>query len=238
LSNLALSPAREGAATAPLGNLFPCFTTLMRKNFFPISHLNLPSFSLELFPLVLSLHTQKKRCKPTSKTNATSARLLLAETGAAPSPVTKPWSRAAIAGIAPARSRAGREEAGAAPQPKQTRGVGRVPRQRRQALRIRIEQTASPIQDLAPTEARVGNHVETEVCLFRGSSRRMLHLLRDSPPCVTFLSDGRSSAPVGLAQKRPHQSLRLMRLTPISFRMRRAESAPLGFQAANAGTSD
>jgi len=55
-SNLALNPAREGAATASLGNLGQGFTTLMRKNFFLISHLNLPSFRLELFPLVLLLH--------------------------------------------------------------------------------------------------------------------------------------------------------------------------------------
>jgi len=32
-SNLALNTAREGAATASLGNLFQCFTTLMVKNF-------------------------------------------------------------------------------------------------------------------------------------------------------------------------------------------------------------
>jgi len=54
-----LNTAREGAATASLDNLGQCFTTLMVKNFFLISHLNLPSFSLELFPLVLSLHTLK-----------------------------------------------------------------------------------------------------------------------------------------------------------------------------------
>jgi len=49
-SNLALNAAREGTATASLGNLFQCFTTLMVKNFFLISNLNLPSFSLEPFP--------------------------------------------------------------------------------------------------------------------------------------------------------------------------------------------
>ena len=42
-SNLAVNPAREGAATASLGNLGQGFTTLMGKNFFLISHLNLPS---------------------------------------------------------------------------------------------------------------------------------------------------------------------------------------------------
>jgi len=51
-SNLALNTAREGAATASLGSLFQCFTTLTVKNFFLISNLNLPSFSLQPFPLV------------------------------------------------------------------------------------------------------------------------------------------------------------------------------------------
>ena len=55
-SNLALNTAREGAATASLGNLGQCFTTLMVKNFFLISNLNLPSFSSKPSPLVLSLH--------------------------------------------------------------------------------------------------------------------------------------------------------------------------------------
>jgi len=56
-SSLALNPAREGTATASLGSLGQGLTTLMGKNFFLISDLNLPSFSLEPFPLVLSLHT-------------------------------------------------------------------------------------------------------------------------------------------------------------------------------------
>jgi len=56
-SNLALNPAREGAATASLGSLGQGPTTLMVKNFFLISNLNLPSFSLQPFPLVLSLRT-------------------------------------------------------------------------------------------------------------------------------------------------------------------------------------
>jgi len=38
-----LSPAREGAATAPLGSLGQGLTTLTGKNFFLISSLNLPS---------------------------------------------------------------------------------------------------------------------------------------------------------------------------------------------------
>jgi len=54
-SNLGLNTAREGAATAALGNLPQCFTTLMVKNFFLVCNLNLPSFSLQPFPLFLSL---------------------------------------------------------------------------------------------------------------------------------------------------------------------------------------
>jgi len=56
-SNLAFNTAREGASTAYLGNLCQYLTTLMVKNCFLISNLNLPSFSLQPFPLVLSLHT-------------------------------------------------------------------------------------------------------------------------------------------------------------------------------------
>jgi len=63
-SNLALNPAREGAATAPLGNLGQCFTILMGKNFFLISNLNLLSSSLESFPLVLSLYPLVKSHSP------------------------------------------------------------------------------------------------------------------------------------------------------------------------------
>jgi len=63
-SNLALNTASEGAATAFLASLCQCFTTLMVKNFFLISNLNLPSFSLEPFRLVLSLHTLVKSPSP------------------------------------------------------------------------------------------------------------------------------------------------------------------------------
>jgi len=52
-SSLALNTAREGASTASLGNLCQGLTTLMVKNFLLISNLNLPSFSLQPFPLVL-----------------------------------------------------------------------------------------------------------------------------------------------------------------------------------------
>ena len=63
-SNLALNTAREGASTASLGKLFQCFTTLTVKNFLLISNINLPSFSLQPFPLVLSLHTLVKSPSP------------------------------------------------------------------------------------------------------------------------------------------------------------------------------
>ena len=63
-SSLALNTAREGAATAFLGSLGQGLTTLTGKNFFLISHLNLPSFSLQPFPLVLSLHTLVKSPSP------------------------------------------------------------------------------------------------------------------------------------------------------------------------------
>jgi len=62
-SNLALNTSGEGAATASPGNLFQCLTTLMVKNFFLISNLNLPSFSLEPLSLVLTLHTLVKGCR-------------------------------------------------------------------------------------------------------------------------------------------------------------------------------
>ena len=52
------------ASAASLGNLCQCFTTLMVKNFLLISNLNLPSFSLQPFPLVLSLHTLVKSPSP------------------------------------------------------------------------------------------------------------------------------------------------------------------------------
>ena len=56
--------SREGAATASLGNLFQCLTTLMVKNFFLIFDLNLPSFSLKPLPLVLSLRALVKSPSP------------------------------------------------------------------------------------------------------------------------------------------------------------------------------
>jgi len=49
-SNLALNTAREGAATASVGNLCRGLTTLLVKNFFLTSNLYLPSFTLQSLP--------------------------------------------------------------------------------------------------------------------------------------------------------------------------------------------
>jgi len=59
-SNLALNTAREGAATASLGNLCQGLTTLTVKNFFCKSSLNLPFFSLKPSPLILLLQALVK----------------------------------------------------------------------------------------------------------------------------------------------------------------------------------
>ncbi|KAK4810670.1 hypothetical protein QYF61_007470 [Mycteria americana] len=53
-SNLTLNVSRDGASTTSLGNLFQCLTTLIVKNFFLKSSLNLPSLSLKPLLLVLS----------------------------------------------------------------------------------------------------------------------------------------------------------------------------------------
>jgi len=60
LSNLALNLAREEEATASLGNLSQGLTTLRVKNFLLTSNLNVPSLSLKLLPLVLSVYTLVK----------------------------------------------------------------------------------------------------------------------------------------------------------------------------------
>ena len=56
-SNLALNTSRDRSSTALPGKLFQCFTTLSVKNFPLTSNLNLPSFSLKPFPLLLALFT-------------------------------------------------------------------------------------------------------------------------------------------------------------------------------------
>jgi len=59
-SSLASNTAREGAATASLGSLCQRLTTLTVKNFFLISNLNLPSFSLKPLTCFLSLRALVK----------------------------------------------------------------------------------------------------------------------------------------------------------------------------------
>ena len=54
LSSLTLNISKDGTSTTTLGNMFQCLITLIAKNFFLISSLNLPSFSLKPLPLVLS----------------------------------------------------------------------------------------------------------------------------------------------------------------------------------------
>jgi len=63
-SNLALNTAREGAATASLGNLCQGLTMLTVKSFFLISIINLPSFSLKPLSLVLQLRALVKSPSP------------------------------------------------------------------------------------------------------------------------------------------------------------------------------
>ncbi|KAK4816374.1 hypothetical protein QYF61_016278 [Mycteria americana] len=53
-SNLSPTCVQDGASATSLGNLFQCLTTIITKNLFLISSLNLPSFSLKPLPLVLS----------------------------------------------------------------------------------------------------------------------------------------------------------------------------------------
>jgi len=62
-SNLALNPAREGAATASLGSLGQCFTPLTGKNFFLISDLNLPSITYENTEELLDTTRRKARAE-------------------------------------------------------------------------------------------------------------------------------------------------------------------------------
>ena len=49
------------ASTTSLGNLFQCLTTLIVKNVFLISNLNLPTFSLKPLLFVVSLHALVKK---------------------------------------------------------------------------------------------------------------------------------------------------------------------------------
>ena len=54
----------QEAFTTSLGSLFQHLTTLLVKNFPLTSNLNLPSFNLKLFPLVLLLSTLSKSFLP------------------------------------------------------------------------------------------------------------------------------------------------------------------------------
>ena len=60
LCTLTLSVSKHGASTTSLGNLSYCLISLIVKSFFLISNLNLLSFSLKPFPLVLSQQTLLK----------------------------------------------------------------------------------------------------------------------------------------------------------------------------------
>ncbi|KAK4827199.1 hypothetical protein QYF61_015227, partial [Mycteria americana] len=60
-SNLTLYTSNDGASTTSLGNLVERPTTIIVKNFFLMSNLNLPSFSLKPLLLVL-LNNHKERC--------------------------------------------------------------------------------------------------------------------------------------------------------------------------------
>ena len=59
---MTLNVSMDGSSTTSLGNPFQCFTTLIVKNFFLISSLSLPRFSLKPLPLVLSLLSLLKDC--------------------------------------------------------------------------------------------------------------------------------------------------------------------------------
>lgn len=59
-SNLAMTASADGAPTVSLCSLCPCLTMLSMKKFFQMFNLNLPCFTLNPLPLVLSLHTQVK----------------------------------------------------------------------------------------------------------------------------------------------------------------------------------
>jgi len=62
--NPAMNASRDEVSTTYLGNLFQYLTTLWVKKFFLTSKLNLPSFSLEPFPLVQSLLDGVKSWSP------------------------------------------------------------------------------------------------------------------------------------------------------------------------------
>jgi len=77
LSNLALNVSRDEASNTSLGNLFQCFTTPTVKEFFLISSLNLPSFSLKPVLLVLSLQALLKSLSPLTRSSTYKNYLVL-----------------------------------------------------------------------------------------------------------------------------------------------------------------
>ena len=83
LSNLILNVSRDGASTTSLGNMCHRFTTLIVKNFFLLSSLNLPSLSFKPLPLVLwqqiCPHLSYKPPLSTNVCNRCPRRLLQAE---------------------------------------------------------------------------------------------------------------------------------------------------------------
>jgi len=75
-SILDLNVSWDGASPTSLGNLCQDFTTLIVKNFFFISSLNLPSFNLKPFPLALSQQALLKNLSPSYKPPLSTERLL------------------------------------------------------------------------------------------------------------------------------------------------------------------
>jgi len=64
-SNLTLNASSDWLSHHSLGNLFQCLTTLILRNFFLLSDLQPPYFSLKLLLLVLSLQALTKSLSPT-----------------------------------------------------------------------------------------------------------------------------------------------------------------------------
>ena len=64
LPSLTSGVSRDGASSTSLGNLCHCLTTFIVKNFVLMSNLNLHSFSLNPFPLILSPQTLLKSLFP------------------------------------------------------------------------------------------------------------------------------------------------------------------------------
>jgi len=62
--DLTLNVSKDEASTTSLGRLCQYFTTTLVKNVFFISDLNLPSFSLKPFSLILSRQTLLESLSP------------------------------------------------------------------------------------------------------------------------------------------------------------------------------